>query len=175
MNKEITVKDLISNLNRKSLTYDRDLKDVLRLIKYDDYDSTWINGIAKQVVTNAHIKDDKLWINTNKEQNLTDTAFILNFTNIDINPDDAVIDYNLLISYKIMDEIKESYLYKLFYQAVINARNDLIRNDEISYHNIIEIFVNILSKSINEIINITNDNLSNVNLNEMIDNINIEE
>lgn len=175
MNKEITVKDLISNLNRKSLTYDRDLKDVLRLIKYDDYDSMWINGIAEQIVTNAHIKDDKLWINTNKEQNLTDTAFILNFTNIDINPDDAVIDYNLLISYKIMDEIKESYLYKLFYQAVINARNDLIRNDEISYHNIIEIFVNILSKSINEIINITNDNLSNVNLNEMIDNINIEE
>lgn len=170
MEKNITVDKLISEININSYTKEKEIKEAFKKIKIKNYDSALVNAIANQVVLNSHIKDEIFWLDSNKEEYLMNMAFINNFTNIDISND--VLEYDFLVNYGLMDEIKNNKSYCLFKEAVINSRNDLIKNNENSYHKTIEIFITIASKVIDAFLNSENEIIKNINLNNLNNDLN---
>lgn len=176
MDKNISVKDLISITNQKPFIAENVKKELNRVIKYSNYDSQLLSSLANLVVTNAHIKDkeNKLWIDTNKQKYLLDITFLTELTNIDINQNIAINEYNSLVQSGIMNCIYESTLYCSFNEYVNNAKNDLVSNNKITFYNNYELFINILMKTIDTLINVTNKTLDDLDINEFANKINTE-
>lgn len=170
MEKNITVKELIDGLKKNNNSANT-IKDKINKIKYIDYNNSLINALAKDIVSVAYLEDDAIKINTNKLAFLTNTSFIMEFTNIET--EDIIKDYNTLVEYGLWDYIiKDNKLYNFFIQAVNNEKDDLLKNLKLIHNDNVDIFIKIISKCIDMFLGSQAEFVGNKeNLDNIINNI----